>query len=155
MNPELSQDEIAKRIQLLKENCIFCKIINKEIPSRIVYEDDLFLAFLDINPISKGHIILIPKEHYMMITLVPDDILAQCQIVAKQLSILLQESLDCKDVIQFIPNGQAAGQQIQHFAIHLVPQYGDDNLLDSLHKIEEISKDELENIHSKVISNIS
>lgn len=155
MNSELSEDEIAKRIQLLKENCIFCKIINKEIPSRIVYEDDLFLAFLDINPISQGHLILIPKEHYMMITLVPDEILAQCQIIAKQLSILLQESLNCRDVIQFIPNGQAAGQQIQHFAIHLVPQYENDNLLESLHQVEEISRNELESIHSKVISNIS
>lgn len=156
MNSNLSQEEIEKRLKLIKENCIFCKISNKEIPSKIIYEDDIFIAFLDINPISNGHTILMPKEHYMMMILVPDEILAQSQIMAKKISILLQESLSCEDVVIFIPNGQAAGQQIQHFAIHLVPQYDlNSNLLESLQQIEEISQEELEDLHSKILSSLS
>ena len=148
-------DDIKNRIELLKENCIFCKIAKHEIPAKIIYEDDIFMAFLDINPISNGHTILIPKEHYMMMTLVPDEILAQSQVMSKKLSILLKESLKCEDIVLFVPNGQAAGQQIQHFAIHLIPRYeGDEDILASLKTTKEISVEQLKEIHSGVMSQL-
>lgn len=125
---QLSEEEIQKRIKMMKENCIFCKIIRGEIPAKKIHEDERFIAFLDINPLTKGHTILIPKEHYMIISLVPDEVLGQAQVLAKQVAQLLQESLGSDDVSIIIPNGQAAGQQIQHFAIHLIPRYKDDGV---------------------------
>lgn len=148
--PQLSQDEIEKRLALIKENCIFCKIVKGEIPSKKIYEDSEFLAFLDINPLTNGHTILIPKEHYMMISFVPDEVLSKIQVLAQKLSQLLVESLDCEDVTLIIANGQAAGQQIQHFAIHLIPRYKGDGVKLNLEG-EVRDEEELKAVKEKVL----
>ena len=151
---QLSQEEIQKRMELIKENCIFCKIAKKEIPSKIIHEDEEFMAFLDINPLTNGHTILMPKEHYLMMSFVPDDVLGKIQVLARDLSILLQESLGCDDVTLIIANGQAAGQQIQHFAIHLIPRYKDDGV--DIHlEGEERDIDELKEVEEKIMKNLS
>ncbi|MFP4401843.1 MAG: HIT family protein [Candidatus Nanoarchaeia archaeon] len=150
---QISQEELQKRIELMKENCIFCKIIRGEIPNKTVHEDDNFLAFLDINPITNGHTILIPKEHYLMMSLVPDEVLSQAQVLAKQIAQLLQESLKSDDVTIIIPNGQAAGQQIQHFAIHLIPRYKGDNVNLNLEG-QERDEEELRVVKEKVMSKL-
>lgn len=129
MTQDLSQEEIQKRMQLMKENCIFCKIINKEIPSQTIFEDDICLAILDINPATKGHILLMPKEHYMMMPMVPDQILGHMTIMSKFLSDLVKKTFpDSIDSTVFIANGAAAGQQSQHFMQHLIPRYENDNI---------------------------
>lgn len=153
MSEQLSQEEIQKRIELMKENCIFCKIAKKEIPSHIIHEDEQFIAFLDINPLTNGHTVLIPKEHYLMMSFVPDEVLGQVQILAKDLAILLKESMQAEDVTIVIPNGQAAGQQIQHFAIHLIPRYKDDGVEINLEGSERNQK-ELKVIEEKVLANL-
>lgn len=124
-----TQEEIQKRMQMMKDNCIFCKIIKKEIPAQTIFEDDICLAILDINPASKGHILLMPKEHYMMMPMVPDQVLGHMSIMSKYLSDLIKKTFpDSKDTTVFIANGAAAGQQSQHFMSHLIPRYDNDNI---------------------------
>ena len=118
MSEQLSQEEIQKRIQLMKENCIFCKIIKGEIPGKKIFEDDICLAILDISPATNGHLLLMPKEHYMMMPMVPDEVLGHLSVISKYLSDLLKETLGADDVTVFIANGAAAGQQSQHFMQH-------------------------------------
>lgn len=152
-NPEMSQEEIQKRIELMKQNCIFCKIINKEIPAKVVYEDDMCLAILDINPATTGHILLMPKEHYMLMPMVPDEVLGHLTVISKYLSDLLKETFSPDDVSVFIANGAAAGQQSQHFMVHVIPRYPDDGLNFNL-KGNKQSSQELSQIAEKIRSKL-
>jgi histidine triad (HIT) family protein len=95
---------------------IFGKIIAGEIPATKVYEDEKFLAFLDINPVTKGHTILIPKEHYIWIQDVPDELLSQSFIKAKELIVAIKKSTMCEYVHVVVE-----GIQVSHFHIHLIP----------------------------------
>ncbi len=99
-------------------NCIFCKIIKGEIPSNKTYESDKFLAFLDINPESKGHTLLIPKDHYEWIQDTPDELISEIFVVAKKLIKKLIEETGC----QFV-KVKVIGKDVPHFHIHLVPEY--------------------------------
>lgn len=149
MSQELSQEEIQKRMQLMKDNCIFCKIIKKEIPAQIIFEDDICLAILDINPATKGHILLMPKEHYMMMPMVPDQVLGHLTVMSKYLTDLIKTTFDdSKDVTVFIANGAAAGQQSQHFMSHLIPRYENDNVNFDI-KGEKLNEQELKNLAEK------
>ncbi|MFW5704492.1 MAG: HIT family protein [Nanoarchaeota archaeon] len=147
--PQLSEEEIKKRIELMKENCIFCKIVKKEVPSKIVFEDDLCMAILDINPATNGHLLLMPKEHYMMMPMVPDNVLGHLGVISNYLSDLLKEAMSAEDVSVFIANGAAAGQQSQHFMMHVIPRYKGDGLNFDLSGGEQ-SETELEEIASKL-----
>lgn len=103
-------------------NCIFCKIINKEIPAKILYEDDLILAFLDINPNSNGHTLVIPKKHSQNIKDIKEnDLLYILNISRKKLFNLLTEKLSCEGIT--ITQNNGLGQDIKHFHIHLIPRY--------------------------------
>lgn len=108
------------------ESCIFCQIINKSIPSNIVYEDDLSLAFLDIFPVSKGHTIVIPKDHYKNIEDISDDSLAHIMMITKQLSILIRKKLNVEGYNILQNNFPAAGQAINHCHFHIIPRSDDD-----------------------------
>ena len=100
------------------ENCVFCKIINKEIPSSIVYEDDKFFSFLDNNPETEGHTILIPKEHFRWMQDLPDDLLSEAFLKTKELMIKIKEERKCELVKIMV-----FGKDVPHFHIHLIPQY--------------------------------
>lgn len=104
-------------------NCIFCKIINKEIPADVVYEDDNFLAFLDIQPVTTGHILIIPKKHVVWMQETPDELLADIFILAKKLMNAIIKGLAC-DYVQI----SVVGKDVPHLHIHLIPRYLDDNL---------------------------
>ncbi|MBN1216396.1 MAG: HIT family protein [Candidatus Lokiarchaeota archaeon] len=108
------------------ENCIFCKIIKKEIPSKIIFEDDKTLAFLDINPISEGHAIVIPKDHYETLEFLPDNELKCLYQTVKKVAKLIYEKLnpDGYNIIQ--NNYKAAGQVIDHFHVHIIPRESGD-----------------------------
>ncbi len=105
------------------DDCIFCKIVNKEIPAFIIYEDDRFLSFLDIKPVTEGHSLLIPKEHYKWIHETPDEIVAQSFIVAKNLINKMRKGLGC-DYVQLV----VVGKDVPHFHIHLIPRSLGDKL---------------------------
>ncbi len=107
-------------------DCIFCKIANGEIPSRTVYEDEDFRAFLDMGPAAKGHTLLVPKEHYANLFEMPEELLAKTAKTAKKLAAMLKDKLgaDGFNVVQ--NNAEVAGQTVFHFHVHLIPRYADD-----------------------------
>lgn len=104
-------------------NCIFCKIINNEIPSMKIYEDDVVLAFLDVNPDSDGHTLIIPKKHYKDITDIPDAVLLHIYKTAKKVMKLLEEKLNCDGFSLLQNNGDA--QEVKHYHLHVKPYYND------------------------------
>jgi histidine triad (HIT) family protein len=122
----MSPEELA---QFQKQQCIFCQIISGKIPSKSIYQDEHCTAILDINPAVKGHVLLIPKEHYAIMPQVPDFIIEHLFVVAKKLSQALLRGLKSSGTNIFIANGQAAGQKSQHFMLHILPRKEGDQLL--------------------------
>ncbi len=109
------------------KDCIFCKIIDRKIPSKIIFENNLNLAFLDIFPISRGHTIVIPKNHYTNLEDIPDDRLFELFKSVKQIATMVHKKLkiDGYNILQ--NNYKAAGQDINHFHVHIIPRNLDDN----------------------------
>ncbi len=108
-------------------DCIFCKIINGELPSRTVYEDDLIKVIMNINPTTNGHLLVLPKEHIVNITDMKEEIIVHSfNIIKEKLYPLLKEKLHCEGLT--ISENNELGQEIKHFHIHLTPRYKDDLL---------------------------
>jgi len=105
------------------ENCIFCKIIKGEIPCSKVYEDKAFLAFLDIQPVSDGHILIIPKEHIIWMQEASDETISEIFKLTKKLMLAVKNGIKC-DYVQV----SIVGKDVPHFHIHLIPRYFGDNL---------------------------
>ena len=110
----------------MKNNCIFCAIACGEIPSFKVYEDDLVLAYLDINPFSEGHTLVIPKAHTAGLLDTPDETLAAVVARVKKVAAHLKEALPCDGFNILQNNGAAAGQTVNHVHFHIVPRYAKD-----------------------------
>lgn len=121
----MSPEEIAA---MQKQQCIFCKLVTGEIPSKKVYEDEKTIVILDINPAAKGHLLIIPKEHYAIMPQIPDSELGGLFGVAKRLSQLLLSTMKVEGTSVFIANGTIAGQRAQHFIMHLIPRKDGDGL---------------------------
>jgi histidine triad (HIT) family protein len=103
--------------------CIFCRIINKEIPSSILYEDEKTLAILDISQVTKGHALIIPKVHYDDFRGAPDEVLADCTVVAKSLARRIDAAFFPAGFNLLTNSGEAAGQSVMHLHFHLIPRY--------------------------------
>lgn len=112
----MSEENITKNSNGASE-CIFCKIVNGEIPATKTYEDDNFISFLDIHPVEIGHNLLIPKDHYTWMTDAPDEVVAKAFILAKKLMIKMKNDLSC-DYVQI----SIVGKDVPHFHIHLIPK---------------------------------
>ncbi len=107
-------------------NCIFCKLANGDIPTRIIYEDEDFTAFLDTGPATRGHALLVPKEHYPDLFAMPDELLGKAAAKAKELSGRIKEKLGAGGFNLVQNNGELAGQTVFHFHIHMIPRFADD-----------------------------
>ncbi len=105
------------------ENCIFCKIIAGEIPSNTIYEDDDFKVILDVSPASKGHALILPKNHVADIFTIDEDVAAKAMKLAKKLATHMKEVLHCDGFNILQNNGEVAGQTVFHFHMHLIPRY--------------------------------
>lgn len=112
----------------MKNNCVFCAIAANEIPSFKVYEDDLVLAYLDINPFSKGHTLVIPKEHSSGLLDTSDETLAALVARVKKVASHLKATLPCDGFNILQNNGEAAGQTVMHIHFHIVPRYGKEEI---------------------------
>src|SRR3954451_23058251 len=108
------------------EECIFCKVLAGEIPAQMVDEDEHTVAFMDINPWTRGHALVIPRDHSTDLLEVPDDDLARTAAGAKRLARRMKERLGCDGVNLINSCGAAAWQTIFHFHVHVIPRYGDD-----------------------------
>ena len=111
-----------------QDNCIFCKIAAGDIPSATIYEDNYFRVILDIEPASKGHALILPKEHYANLYELSDELAAKALIVAKKVITKMTGILGCDGYNVVQNNGEAAGQTVFHFHIHLIPRYKDDDV---------------------------
>ena len=113
---------------MTNSDCIFCKIANGEIPSKTLYEDDSFRVILDISPASKGHAIILPKNHASNIYELSNEDAGKIMIVAKKVATVLKEVLHCDGMNILQNNGEAAGQTVFHYHMHIIPRYEDEPL---------------------------
>lgn len=102
-------------------NCIFCKIINGEIPSYKIYEDDMILAFLDINPVSPGHTLIIPKKHTLDIHSIDNDVLIEIINKSRDIANMLMTKMGAQGFTLVQNNGSV--QEVKHFHLHVMPKY--------------------------------
>lgn len=116
-------------------DCLFCKIIAGDIPSYTIYEDDVVKCFLDINPDSNGHTLIIPKKHYLDINEIDNDTLIHIMDIARKLRDLLEQKLNIDGLTLIQNNGDV--QEIKHFHLHLKPYY---NQKQDIISVEEIYK---------------
>lgn len=133
-------------------NCIFCKIANGEIPSRTIYEDEKFRVILDLGPATKGHALILPKEHYANLFAMPDELAADAMKLAKKVASVQKEKLHADGLNLVQNNGAAAGQTVEHFHIHLIPRYENDGQTIGW-KPEEPTSEELDEICRELTEN--
>ena len=112
----------------MAEDCIFCKIVEGELPSERVQEDEHTVAFMDINPWTRGHALVIPRNHSPNLYEVGDDDLRHTSTAAKRLALLMRERLRCDGVNLLNASEPAAWQTVFHFHLHVIPRYDDDPL---------------------------
>ncbi|MCR5209612.1 MAG: HIT family protein [Lachnospiraceae bacterium] len=131
------------------DNCIFCKIANGEIPSKTIFEDDEFRVILDLGPATRGHALILPKEHYSNIFELPEETAGKAMKLAKKLGEQMVNNLHADGLNLVQNNGETAGQTVKHFHLHLIPRYKDDGQ-NILWKPGEVSADELELIKAQI-----
>ena len=105
----------------MNQHCVFCRIIAGEETVSIVYEDDRALAFMDIQPASPGHVLVVSREHHTNLFDTPDDVAAHCLRVARRLAPGIRQATGAGAVNLFSANGRAGGQDVLHFHLHLIP----------------------------------
>ena len=110
------------------DNCIFCKLANGEIPTATLYEDDDFRVILDAGPAAKGHALILPKEHYANLYELDNEVAAKVLPLAKKMITKLTDILGCDGYNLVQNNGEAAGQTVFHFHLHMIPRYKDDGV---------------------------
>ncbi|MFH1275527.1 MAG: HIT domain-containing protein [Candidatus Woesearchaeota archaeon] len=116
-------------LEFQKKQCVFCQIIDGKVPSKKLYEDDHCIVVLDINPATRGHLLVLPKDHYAIMPQIPEKLIGHMFNVCKNLSKLLLKSLRVDGTTIFIANGLVAGQKAQHFMIHIIPRKENDAIL--------------------------
>lgn len=107
----------------MKDDCIFCKIANGEVPSKTIYEDSDFRVILDLGPATKGHALILPKEHADNLFELSDDVAGKVLPVAKKVANNMKEKLACDGLNLVQNNGESAGQTVSHFHVHVIPRY--------------------------------
>ena len=115
------------------DDCIFCKIIKGEIPCNKFFEDEKFIAFLDIHPVAKGHSLIIPKEHFVWMQETPDDIVSDAFVLSKKIMNKMLQGLGV-DYVQV----SVVGKDVPHFHIHLIPR----KLADDIHSHQAVKYEE-------------
>lgn len=133
-----------------KEDCIFCKIANGDIPSKTLFEDEEFKVILDLGPATKGHALILPKNHYANLYELPDETASKVMMLAKKMAVSMTEKLECDGFNLVQNNGEVAGQTVFHFHMHLIPRYKDDNQVIGW-RPGTPSQDELEAIKNQIV----
>lgn len=111
----------------MKDNsCIFCRIAAGEIPSKTLYEDENFRVILDLGPATKGHALILPKNHYRNLFELPEEEAGQVMVLAKRMALRMSEKLHCDGFNLVQNNEEVAGQTVFHFHMHLIPRYEED-----------------------------
>jgi histidine triad (HIT) family protein len=132
------------------ENCVFCKIANGVIPSKTLYEDEKFRVILDLGPATKGHALILPKEHYANLYDLPEEYAGDVMKLAKKMVTKITDKLGCEGFNLVQNNGDLAGQTVFHFHLHMIPRYQADGQKIGW-KPQEVSQEELEEIKNKIV----
>jgi len=130
-------------------DCIFCKIVRGEIPSKKVYEDKDTLAFLDINPANPGHTLVVPKKHSEDLTKSGEEDITKAMHVVKKITATLKEKMNAIGVNVLQNNGKPAGQIVAHTHFHVIPRYPNDVVVISYQRVQ-LSDEQLEEIRGKL-----
>ncbi|ASK28713.1 HIT family protein [Chryseobacterium sp. T16E-39] len=108
-------------------DCIFCKIINRELPASIIHEDDHVIAFMDIQPVNPGHILVVPKVHKELIAEVDEDLTSRMFKIAAKINRAIRKSnIHSEGINYFLADGEAAGQEVFHTHLHIFPRFRND-----------------------------
>ena len=137
-----------------KDDCIFCKLSNGDIPTNALYEDDVVKVIFDLNPASKGHVLILPKNHFDDIYSMDDTTAAHVFQVAVKVAKAMKETLGCEGLNIVQNNGEIAGQTVFHFHMHLIPRYQGDTV-GITWTPGELSDQDKEEILSKVRAQLS
>lgn len=132
-----------------KADCIFCRIAGGEIPSRTLFEDESFRVILDLNPITRGHALILPKEHADNLYELSEETAGEVMKLAKKMALQLKDTLGADGMNLVQNNGVAAGQTVNHFHLHLVPRYGDNGQNISWES-KEASGEELDEVWGQI-----
>lgn len=134
-------------------NCVFCQIIANQLPAVKIYEDSETFAFLNHHPVSPGHALVIPKDHFENVYTIPPELWARMNLVAQKISTAIRSSVDADGINIVMNNESAAGQVVFHGHIHIIPRHNDDGLKHWQGTPTE--PDELEKVASKIKADIS
>lgn len=132
-----------------KEDCIFCKLANGDIPTNSLYEDDIVKVIFDLGPASQGHVLVIPKQHYDNIYSIDEDTAGHIFKVVSKIAKVLNKALDCEGMNILQNNGAIAGQTVFHFHMHIIPRYTNDSVKITW-KPGETDSAQIQNIIDKV-----
>lgn len=132
-----------------KTDCIFCKIANGEIPSRTLYEDEMFRVILDLAPATRGHALILPKDHADNLYELSEETAGKAMILAKKMAMTMTEKLGCDGFNLLQNNNEAAGQTVKHFHIHLIPRYAGDGQNITM-AANEMTGEELDNVKAQI-----
>jgi histidine triad (HIT) family protein len=133
--------------------CIFCKIIAKEIPAEILFENDSAIAILDVNPIHYGHALVIPKSHHRDFLEVPENELPGMMHAVHVVAHAIVKSFELQGFNFFSNNGTVAGQSVFHFHIHITPRYANDNIRFVL-QLKRYEGEEMKEVAAKIRASI-
>ena len=128
------------------EDCIFCKLANGVFETNTLFEDENFRVIFDASPATEGHVLVIPKEHYANFFEMPEDLVAKAYKLAKKVATVLKEVTGCNGVNILQNNGEAAGQTVFHFHIHVIPRYHEEIIY---WKQNEVNQDKVNEIIEK------
>lgn len=134
---------------MIKDDCIFCKIANGSIPSKTLYEDEDFRVILDLGPATKGHALILTKDHAANLYELPDENASKVMVLAKKMALKMTEKLGCDGFNLVQNNGETAGQTVMHFHLHLIPRYKNDGQ-NILWNPTEPSQEELEAVKKQI-----
>ena len=137
----------------MSSECIFCKIVEGEMPCYKIYETEKAIAFLDINPVAKAHTLVIPKEHIERIELCDDETLKELMMVVKKVGTVIAKTYH-SDFNLVLNNGESAGQLIKHLHFHIIPRVKGDEITIDKQRTLEIDKKELEKIAKEMAEQI-
>lgn len=134
-------------------SCIFCKIVRKQAPASVIYEDESVMAFLDIRPLNLGHTLVIPKEHYETIYEIPDELIEHIHKIVKRTALAIKRATEADGITVIQQNERAAGQEIFHLHVHVVPRYQGQKL-PRFEEIQVANRDKLNQAAEKIISHL-
>lgn len=138
---------------MFDESCIFCKIVRGQAPVSTIYEDEAVMVFLDIRPLNMGHTLVISKAHYVDIFDIPEKLLSQVHIVSKQIAAAVKKATDTDGINIIQQNGKAAGQDIFHFHVHVIPRFLGQKL-PPFSELKEVERDKLDEMALRIRHNL-